>query len=126
LAYIYTGRYADAVRESRRALALSPGYKEAYRCLEGGIGSAATRLPRARRGGCTARRDPIDPDRDPYDAVDKHEEQVLRQLVAGRRGCYLLVEDLFGDAALVCLHLDRDRFRCVSVRGEDVDAAAVP
>jgi hypothetical protein len=33
-AYIYTRRYADAVRESRRALALSPGYKEAYGCLE--------------------------------------------------------------------------------------------
>jgi hypothetical protein len=33
-AYIYTRRYDDAIRESRRALALQPGFHEAYRCIE--------------------------------------------------------------------------------------------
>jgi len=33
-AYIYTGRYALAVEEAERALQLSPGFEEAYHCLE--------------------------------------------------------------------------------------------
>lgn len=33
-AYTYTGQYAAAVLEARRALELSPGYHDAFHCLE--------------------------------------------------------------------------------------------
>jgi len=33
-AYIYARRYADAVHEARRAIALQPDFREAYMCLE--------------------------------------------------------------------------------------------